>query len=185
MHPFLVIPLAGFLGACVVGAAVVARNQPSRLRSVSALLVGCAGAASALEVIWCSPAVPTSFAPVLMRLAGLCMLAVGPLCLELVCDRWPHFERRLRIPRVIAAGSEILECCVRAGGVITGEHGVGNEKREFLHLVFSEADMDAMKRFRDCFDPDGVCNPGKIFPTTRFCVESNPKARGYDRVPLG
>jgi FAD/FMN-containing dehydrogenase len=86
------------------------------------------------------------------------------------------------LERVIAAGSEILECCVQAGGVITGEHGVGNEKREFLHLVFSEADMDAMKRFRDCFDPDGVCNPGKIFPTTRFCVESNPKSRGYDRV---
>ena len=35
------------------------------------------------------------------------------------------------------------------------------------------------------FDPDGVCNPDKIFPTTRFCAESNPKARGYDRVPLG
>jgi glycolate oxidase subunit GlcD len=86
------------------------------------------------------------------------------------------------LARVMAAGAEILECCVRAGGVITGEHGVGNEKREFLHLVFSEADMDAMKRFRDCFDPDGVCNPGKIFPTTRFCVESNPKSRGYDRV---
>jgi glycolate oxidase subunit GlcD len=86
------------------------------------------------------------------------------------------------LERVIAAGSEILECCVRAGGVITGEHGVGNEKREFLHLVFSEADMDAMKEFRDCFNPDGICNPGKIFPTTRFCVESNPKSRGYDRI---
>jgi len=86
------------------------------------------------------------------------------------------------LERVVAAGAEILECCVRAGGVITGEHGVGNEKREFLHLVFSEADMDAMKAFRDCFDPDGVCNPGKIFPTTRFCVESNPKSRGYGRV---
>ncbi len=86
------------------------------------------------------------------------------------------------LARVLAAGAEILECCVRAGGVITGEHGVGNEKREFLHLVFSEADMDAMKRFRACFDPDGVCNPGKIFPTTRFCVESSPKSRGYDRV---
>ena len=97
------------------------------------------------------------------------------------------FDRRDpdELERVIAAGSEILECCVRAGGVITGEHGVGNEKRDFMHLVFSEADMHAMKRFRDCFDPDGVCNPGKIFPTTRFCVESNPKARGYDRVDFG
>ena len=44
--------------------------------------------------------------------------------------------------------------------------------------------MAAMKRFRDCFNPDGICNPGKIFPTTRFCTESNPKARGYDAVPL-
>jgi glycolate oxidase subunit GlcD len=96
------------------------------------------------------------------------------------------FDRRDpdALERVIAAGSEILACCVEAGGVITGEHGVGNEKREFLHLVFSEADMDAMKRLRDSFDPDGVCNPGKIFPTTRFCAESNPKARGYDRVPF-
>jgi FAD/FMN-containing dehydrogenase len=96
------------------------------------------------------------------------------------------FDRRDpdALERVIAAGSEILECCVEAGGVITGEHGVGNEKREYLHLVFSEADMDAMKRLRDSFDPDGVCNPGKIFPTTRLCAESNPKARGYDRVPF-
>jgi FAD/FMN-containing dehydrogenase len=88
------------------------------------------------------------------------------------------------LDRVIAAGVEILECCVKAGGVITGEHGVGNEKREYMHLVFSEADIDAMKRLRDCFNPDGLCNPGKIFPTTRFCVESNPKTRGYDRVPF-
>jgi FAD/FMN-containing dehydrogenase len=84
----------------------------------------------------------------------------------------------------MAAGAEILECCVRAGGVITGEHGVGNEKRDFMRLVFSDSDMDAMKRLRSCFDPEGICNPGKIFPTTRFCVESNPKARGYDRVPF-
>lgn len=96
------------------------------------------------------------------------------------------FDRRDpdELERVIAAGSEILECCVAVGGVITGEHGVGSEKREYLHLVFSEADMDAMKHLRHAFDPDGVCNPGKIFPTTRFCAESNPKARGYDRVPF-
>jgi glycolate oxidase len=39
-----------------------------------------------------------------------------------------------------------------------------------------------MRRLRAAFDPDGVCNPGKIFPSTRFCAEANPKARGYDRV---
>jgi FAD/FMN-containing dehydrogenase len=96
------------------------------------------------------------------------------------------FDRRDpdALARVMAAGAEILECCVKAGGVITGEHGIGNEKREFMHLVFSEADIDAMKRLRACFNPDGLCNPKKIFPTTRFCTESNPKARGYDRVPI-
>jgi glycolate oxidase subunit GlcD len=96
------------------------------------------------------------------------------------------FDRRDEdeLARVLQAGSEILETCVAAGGVITGEHGVGVEKRDFLHLVFSEEDLDAMRRLRGAFDPDLVCNPGKAFPTTRFCAESNPKARGYDRVPF-
>jgi glycolate oxidase subunit GlcD len=95
------------------------------------------------------------------------------------------FDRRdpNTLERVIAAGAEILACCVEAGGVISGEHGIGNEKREYLHLVFSEADIDAMKQLRDCFNPDGLCNPGKIFPSTRSCIESNPKARNLDRAP--
>ena len=84
-----------------------------------------------------------------------------------------------------AAGAEILEFCVNVGGVITGEHGIGSEKRDYMHLVFEETDLEAMRYLRSAFDPDEVCNPGKIFPTTRFCVEANPKARGYDRVPLG
>ena len=97
------------------------------------------------------------------------------------------FDRRNEdeLRRVLAAGSEILELCVRMGGVITGEHGIGTEKSDFIGLVFEEEDLEAMKRLRDSFNPDGACNPGKIFPTTRFCVESNPKARGYDQVPLG
>ena len=96
------------------------------------------------------------------------------------------FDRRDsdELERVIAAGAEILEACVEAGGVITGEHGIGSEKRDYMGLLFSEADLDAMRRLRSVFDPDGVCNPGKIFPTPRFCVEANPRARGYDRVPL-
>ena len=68
--------------------------------------------------------------------------------------------------------------------MITGEHGIGSEKKEYIHLVFSEVDLEAMKRLRAAFDPDGVCNPGKLFPSTRFCAEANPKARGYDRVPF-
>jgi FAD/FMN-containing dehydrogenase len=94
------------------------------------------------------------------------------------------FDRRDpdELSRVIAAGEEILRVCVEAGGVISGEHGVGTEKRAYLPLVFSDADLGAMCRLRAAFDPDGVCNPGKIFPTTRFCMEANPKARGYERV---
>jgi glycolate oxidase subunit GlcD len=97
------------------------------------------------------------------------------------------FDRRDadEMARVIEAGREILELCVSVGGVITGEHGVGVEKRDYMGLVFTPADLDAMHRLHDAFDPDDVCNPGKLFPTTRFCMESNPKARGYDKVPLG
>ena len=96
------------------------------------------------------------------------------------------FDRRDpdELERVVQAGSEILEACVAVGGVITGEHGVGVEKRDYMHLVFGEHDLEPMYQLRESFNPDGVCNPGKLIPTTRFCAESNPKARGYDKVPL-
>jgi len=96
------------------------------------------------------------------------------------------FDRRDadELERVMAAGAEILQLCVSLGGVLTGEHGVGNEKRDFMGLLFDEPDLRAMLRLREVFNPDGVCNPGKIFPVTRACTESNPRARGYDRVPL-
>ena len=96
------------------------------------------------------------------------------------------FDRRDagELERVLTAGREILETCVAAGGAISGEHGIGVEKREYMKLVYSDEDLEAMCRLRGAFDPDGVCNPGKVFPTTRFCIEANPKARGYDRVPL-
>jgi glycolate oxidase subunit GlcD len=96
------------------------------------------------------------------------------------------FDRRdaEEMARVLAAGEEILQVCVDAGGVISGEHGIGTEKREHMGLLFSDEDLDAMLRLREAFDPARVCNPGKIFPSTRFCMEANPKARGYDRVPF-
>jgi glycolate oxidase subunit GlcD len=96
------------------------------------------------------------------------------------------FDRRdeEELRRVLAAGEEILRACVDAGGVLSGEHGIGTEKREYMPLVFGDEDLDAMLRLRHAFDPDRVCNPGKIFPSTRFCMEANPKARGYDRVPF-
>jgi glycolate oxidase subunit GlcD len=87
----------------------------------------------------------------------------------LICfdSRFPEEVRRVK-----EAGRELMEVCVRAGGTITGEHGVGLDKRELLPLVFSEDDMDAMLRVRAAFDPDGLCNPGKIIPMLRGCGEA-------------
>jgi glycolate oxidase subunit GlcD len=76
------------------------------------------------------------------------------------------------VRRVKEAGRELMETCVRAGGSITGEHGVGFDKRELLSLVFSEADMEAMLRVRAAFDPTRLCNPGKIIPMLRGCGEA-------------
>jgi glycolate oxidase subunit GlcD len=96
------------------------------------------------------------------------------------------FDRRDadELERVLAAGAEILKTCVEAGGVISGEHGIGTEKREFMGWLFSESDLDAMRRLRSVFDPDGVCNPGKVFPSPRSCVEAGPRSRDGDRAPL-
>src|SRR5215470_15614246 len=76
------------------------------------------------------------------------------------------------VRRVKDAGRELMEVCVRAGGTITGEHGVGLDKRELLPLVFSETDMNAMLSVRAAFDPLGLCNPGKIVPMLRGCGEA-------------
>ena len=96
------------------------------------------------------------------------------------------FDRRNadELRRVLAAGSEILELCVRAGGVISGEHGIGAEKQDFMPLLFSPDDLDAMRRVRAVFDPGRRSNPGKIFPTSRSWVESNSKARGAEHAGL-
>jgi len=66
---------------------------------------------------------------------------------------------------------EILEACVDAGGSITGEHGVGTDKACAMPLLFSESDLAAMARLRAAFDPRGLANPGKVFPTPRLCGE--------------
>ncbi|HEY0766309.1 MAG TPA: FAD-linked oxidase C-terminal domain-containing protein, partial [Pyrinomonadaceae bacterium] len=78
----------------------------------------------------------------------------------------------VEVSNVKEAGRELMEVCVAAGGTITGEHGVGLDKRELLPLVFSDADMDAMLSVRAAFDPLGLCNPGKIVPMLRGCGEA-------------
>ncbi len=67
--------------------------------------------------------------------------------------------------RVVRAGEEILHACVDAGGTITGEHGVGIEKREYMRWLFNDADLAAMQRVKRAFDPQGLMNPGKLLPT--------------------
>ena len=79
--------------------------------------------------------------------------------------------------RVKEAGREMMEACVRVGGTITGEHGVGLDKSDYLPLIFSADDMDAMLCVRAAFDPTGLCNPGKIIPTSRSCGEARAARR--------
>jgi glycolate oxidase len=65
----------------------------------------------------------------------------------------------------------ILEACVDAGGSLTGEHGIGVDKACSMPLLFGADDLEAMQRLRRAFDPSGLCNPGKLFPTPRLCGE--------------
>jgi glycolate oxidase subunit GlcD len=80
--------------------------------------------------------------------------------------------------RVHRAGDAILGACVAAGGVLSGEHGIGLEKRDAMPLVFSPDDLDAQARLRDAFDPSGRANPTKILPSGSRCGE-------LQRVPEG
>jgi glycolate oxidase len=80
-----------------------------------------------------------------------------------------------RIPgeeqRVVAAGAEIMKLCADVGGSISGEHGIGLEKADFMPFVFSPADLALMQRIKTAFNAGTLCNPGKIFPTSKSCGE--------------
>ncbi|MEN3162380.1 FAD-linked oxidase C-terminal domain-containing protein [Tistrella mobilis] len=75
------------------------------------------------------------------------------------------------LERAEAFGAEILKACVRLGGVLTGEHGVGIEKRDLMGEMFTETDLAHQQRLKCAFDPDGLLNPGKVFPTLHRCAE--------------
>ena len=68
-------------------------------------------------------------------------------------------------------GAEILKLCVEVGGVLTGEHGVGVEKRDLMPAMFNEADLNQQQRLKCAFDDRGLLNPGKVFPTLHRCAE--------------
>jgi glycolate oxidase len=75
------------------------------------------------------------------------------------------------LERTEQLGAEILKLCVEVGGVLTGEHGVGVEKRDLMPAMFSAADLAQQERVKCAFDPDGLMNPGKVFPTLHRCAE--------------
>ena len=82
-----------------------------------------------------------------------------------------------QMKRVLAASCEILEGCLKCGGSVTGEHGIGVEKINFMPKLFSPEDLMMMARLRSAFNPEGRCSPGKMFPTAGACIEPSKAGR--------
>jgi glycolate oxidase subunit GlcD len=76
-----------------------------------------------------------------------------------------------QVEKILAMSEEIMRLCVDVGGSLSGEHGIGYEKKDFMDLVFAEGDLETMMRVKQVFNPDGLLNPGKIFPSRRGCTE--------------
>ncbi len=80
-----------------------------------------------------------------------------------------------QIRRALAAGHDILMKCIELGGSVTGEHGIGTEKIDFMEKQFTKDDLDAMRALRGVFDPEGRCNPHKMFPGSKRCADFAPR----------
>jgi glycolate oxidase len=80
-------------------------------------------------------------------------------------------NREGELERAEAFGADILRLCVEVGGVLTGEHGVGVEKRDLMPTMFDEVDLAQQERVKCAFDPEQLLNPGKVFPTLHRCAE--------------
>ena len=111
-----------------------------------------------------------------IRLSNVFHAGDGNLHPNVSYDRRDPDETR----RVIEAGARILKACVDAGGTLSGEHGIGIEKRDYMHYVFSEADLDKMRQVRDAFNSRSLLNPNKVLPATRSCVEARSKPGSLD-----
>jgi glycolate oxidase len=84
------------------------------------------------------------------------------------------------LEKALEFGADILRLCVKVGGVLTGEHGVGVEKRDLMPVMFNDVDLDQQMRVKCAFDDGGLLNPGKVFPTLRRCADM-----GFMRVSGG
>jgi glycolate oxidase len=82
-----------------------------------------------------------------------------------------------QVRRVLAASHDILEECIRVGGSVTGEHGIGVEKLDFMPKLFSPEDLGMMMRLRSAFNPEGRCSPRKMLPTAGACIEPSKAGR--------
>ena len=99
-----------------------------------------------------------------IRLASVFHAGDGNIHPILLFDRGQPGEEA----KVVELAREMLQVCVDAGGTLSGEHGIGSEKNEYMGMVYSEEDLAAMLKLRAAFNPDELCNPGKIFPS-RHC----------------
>jgi glycolate oxidase len=84
---------------------------------------------------------------------------------------------REQVKRVLSASHEILEACIAAGGSVTGEHGIGVEKLDFMPKLFTPEDLNMMLRLRSAFNPEGRCSPRKMLPTAGACIEQSKASR--------
>ena len=116
--------------------------------------------------------------------------ALGPLLDPLgTSDIKPAIDPQRRMFALAALvaeemGAEILKACVRMGGVLTGEHGVGVEKRDLMGEMFDETDLNHQQRLKCAFDADGRLNPGKVFPTLHRCAELGRLHVHHGEVPF-
>jgi glycolate oxidase len=88
------------------------------------------------------------------------------------------------LERAEALGADILRTCVAVGGVLTGEHGVGVEKRDLMDTMFDKADLDQQQRLKCAFDPEGLLNPGKVFPQLQRCAELGRLHVHHGKLPF-
>jgi glycolate oxidase subunit GlcD len=83
------------------------------------------------------------------------------------------FDSRVpdQVERIFGMSDDIMKLCVGVGGSLSGEHGIGYEKKEYMDMVFTDTDLDVMMQVKRVFNPDGLLNPSKIFPSRRGCTE--------------
>jgi glycolate oxidase len=95
------------------------------------------------------------------------------------------FDQRdpAQLARAIAAAGEIMKFCVEMGGALTGEHGIGMEKSELMPLMFSDSDLDLMRRVRSAFNPTGRLNPDKVLPLGKGCGETRIDTQAAAATP--